>query len=48
MLTIVYWLIILFMLILDLWEMFRIPGIKDKAACALVSIPLILRVLLIK
>ncbi|MCI8510756.1 MAG: hypothetical protein HFE83_02015 [Lachnospiraceae bacterium] len=48
MLTIVYWLIILLILVLEMWEMYREPGFKNKAACALVTIPLLLRVLLIK
>ncbi len=46
--TVVSWLIILLMLGLTMWNMYLEKSIKEQAAYALVMIPLVLRVLLIK
>jgi len=46
--TIVYWLIIFYMSVLTIWDMFREENIKQQSACALVLVPMILRLLLIK
>lgn len=48
MLTIIYWAIIFYMFCLTVWEMFKEESMKEQAACALVLIPLVLRLLLIK
>lgn len=46
--TIIYWLIIFYMSALTIWDMFLEKSIKQQSACALVLIPMVLRLLLIK
>jgi hypothetical protein len=48
MLTIAYRLIVLLMLVLSTWNMFRQDNFRDQIGSVLVIIPLMLRVFMIK
>jgi len=48
MLTIIYQLIIVYFIILIVWDMFKERNIWNQLTCSIVLIPFILRVLMIK
>lgn len=45
---VIYYCIVLYMLLLTIWNVFREKTLKGQAATALVIIPLLLRVLMLK